>query len=301
MKGQIRIRRSSVFWLVTLLFAVLMSPVDAGAYFERQVLSSRTLSLGNAFVAVADDPSAAVENPAGLAQLRGFSLLTSGVKPYGLSDLEETYLAAALPVKIGVAGFSWHRLALNGVTSEDLFSLAFGFNYIRTTLDASLSFGASLDLARVSYQEPYNASESIVTGSLGVLLRPFPIIGIGYTVRNLGQGSVDFIPGGGGTPLKAIHTWGLAYHWEQVSLLYEREMTPDRQWKNHLGLEVRFAAGLSFRSGLVGGDVSGGIGLRVNHFLVDVGAAAHEELGTSYVISIGYTRTAKGADGERYE
>ena len=294
-----RFNRHTVVIVITILIAGLCLPATAAAYFERMFLSTRTLSLGEAFVAVADDPSAAIENPAGLAQIRSLSMLSSLVKPYGLSDLEESYLAAALPVKIGVAGLSWHRLSLNGVTSEDLFSLAFGYNYIRNTLDASLSFGASVDLARVSYAEPYNTSETAVSGSFGVLLRPFPIIGIGYAVRNLGQSSVDFIPGGGGTPLKVIHTWGLAYHWEQVSFLYEREMTPDRNWKNHLGLEVRFPSGLSFRSGLIGGDVTGGIGVRISHFMIDMGAAAHEELGTSYIISVGYTRKVKGAEGER--
>ena len=49
---------------------------------------------------------------------------------------------------------------------------------------------------------------------------------------------------------------------------------------------------------MVGGDVTGGLGLRLAQFTVDLGAAAHEELGTSYLISIGYTRQIKGADGE---
>lgn len=292
-------KRHSAIAAVALVLAGLSLPQSAGAYFERMLLSTRTMSLGEAFVAVADDPSAAVENPAGLAQIRTISLLSSLVKPYGVSDLEESYLAAALPVKIGAAGLSWHRLSLDGVTSEDLFSLAFGYNYIRTTLDASLSFGASVDLARVSYAGPYEESQTAVSGSFGVLLRPFPIIGIGYTVRNLGQPSVDFIPGGGGTPLKTAHTWGLAYHWEQVSFLFEREMTPNRAWRNHFGLEVRFPAGLSFRSGLNGGDVAGGIGIHLSDFRIDLGATAHEELGTSYVVSVGYVRPVKGAEDER--
>jgi hypothetical protein len=297
----VRCNRHTAAVVIAILLAGLCLPAAADAYFERMFLSTRTLSLGEAFVAVANDPSATIENPAGLAQIQSISLLSSLVKPYGLSDLEESYLAAALPVKIGVAGLSWHRFALDGVTSEDLFSLAFGYNYIRTSLDASLSFGASVDLARVSYDEPYHESQTAVSGSFGVLLRPFPIIGVGYNVRNLGQSSVDFIPGGGGTPLKAVHTWGLAYHWEQVSFLYEREMTPNRDWKNHLGLEVRFPSGLSFRSGLISGDVTGGIGVQLSNFLVDVGAVAHEELGTSYVISVGYARAVKGAEGERQD
>ncbi|NIM18992.1 MAG: hypothetical protein GTO51_01245 [Candidatus Latescibacteria bacterium] len=288
------IKKSAAF-LVALTTASLIVPVSAGAYFERMHASSRTLSMGGAFVAVASDPSAAIVNPAGLAQCRTFSFLTSLNEPYGLSDLEESYFAVALPAKIGIVGLSWHRFSLEGVSSEDLFSLAFGRDYIRTSLDASLSFGGSIDVARISYSDRFDASEAIVTGSLGVLLRPFPIIGVGYSVRNLGQDSFDFIPGGGGTPLKVQHNWGIAYHWQRVSFVYERERGQDRGWRNRMGLEVRLPTGLRIRSGLNRGDVTGGVGLLLSGLNVDIGVSSHDVLGTSYMISVGYSLPHKGA------
>jgi hypothetical protein len=50
---------------------------------------------------------------------------------------------------------------------------------------------------------------------------------------------------------------------------------------------------------MISGDVTGGVGVRLSGFLIDVGAVAHEELGTSYVLSVGYVRAVKGAEGER--
>lgn len=274
---------------IACLCAALLYSSRAEAHFDRMLASSRTLAMGGAFVSVADDASASLVNPAGLAQFRSYSFLASLNKPYGLEDLEESYLAAAIPTRLGVFGLSWHRFALDGVTSEDFFSIAFGRDYIRNTLDASLSFGGSIDIARVSYSDPYSSSKAIATGSLGMLLRPFPIIGIGYSVKNLGQGSFDFVPGGGGTPIRATHTWGVSYHWQQLSLLFERRQGQDRVWRNHLGLEVRIPSGLRIRSGLDNNDVTGGIGLSISRIQVDIGVAAHDMIGATYMVSLAYT------------
>jgi hypothetical protein len=280
------------------MIAVLLCSSQASAHFERLLASSRVLAVGGAFVSVADDASASLINPAGLAQSKSCSFLASLNHPYGLDDLEESYLAAAIPAKIAVIGLSWHRFALDGATSEDLFSIAFGRDYIRNTLDASLSFGGSIDIARVSFAEPYRSSQAKATGSLAMLLRPFPIIGIGYSVRNLGQGSFDLLPGGGGTPLRVTHAWGVSYHWQQVSLLFERERGQDRVWKNHLGLEVRIPSGLRLRSGLDNNNVTGGIGLNVSQLQIDIGVASYDMIGTNYMISLAYTISSHKAAGD---
>ncbi|MFH1755046.1 MAG: hypothetical protein ABIA59_05030 [Candidatus Latescibacterota bacterium] len=293
-------KKRTVSFLIVCATATFLLSMPAHAHFERLLTSSRTLSLGGAFVSVADDPSACLTNPAGLAQTTSYSLLVSLNRPYGLSDLEESYFAAAIPAGIGVIGLSWHRFALDGITSEDLISLAFGGDYIRNTLDASLSFGGSIDIARVSYQDRYNSSKAIATGSLGMLLRPFPIIGIGYSVRNLGQGSFDFIPGGGRTPIRAAHTWGVSYHWQQVSLLFERQIGQDRIWKNHMGLEIRIPSGLRIRTGLDDSNVTGGIGLQISRVHVDVAVAAHDMVGTSYMVTVGYSAPGKKAGDDAH-
>jgi hypothetical protein len=60
--------------LVVLAVAVSL-PRPARAYFEHALLSARTAALGGAFVAIADDPSAVVDNAAGLTGIPSASFL----------------------------------------------------------------------------------------------------------------------------------------------------------------------------------------------------------------------------------
>jgi hypothetical protein len=281
-------KQKAAILLLTSVFSLGCWAIPCEAYFERIILSSRTVSLGGAFVSLADDPSAAVVNPAGLTQITSIHLLTTYDRPYGLSDLEEHYVAAAVPTSIGVLGLSWHRLALRDVTSEDLFTIAFARDYIRNSQDASLTFGGSLDIARVAFADVFDRSKTVITGSLSVLLRPFPIIGMGYTARNIGQPSLDLMEGGGKTHLKATHAFGWSYHWERRFIIsYQRERGQDRRWRDRLGLEMRIRDDLQLRAGLNRGDVTGGLGVTVSGLAVDVGVESHESLGLSYLVSLG--------------
>jgi hypothetical protein len=273
--------------LVPVVLTVFSGP--SLAHFELSHASSRAMALGGAFCGFADDPSAVHYNPAGLTNSSSISFLSTYLKPYGIDDLDESSVAAVFPMKFGAAGLSWHRFTLRGVMAEDLITLGFGKDYIRTSQDASLSFGGSVDIARVSSGDRYRGSNTKVTGSLAVLLRPFPIIGIGYCVHNLVPHTFDFVSGDEGTRLERTHVWSLAYHWNNaVSIVYDRERDFGGSWNNHLGIEVTVQRGLQLRSGLNGGNVCGGAGLIVSGVIVDVGVASHEDLGASYVLSIGY-------------
>lgn len=295
--------RLIVLVLLGAAISTLVCP-PAHGYFERLVISSRAHSMGGAFVSVADDPSAVILNPAGLTGIPTASVLSTISEPYGLTDLGEYYLGAALPTKFGTFGMSWHRFALENVTSEDLFTVAFGRDLIRTSQDASLSVGASLDIARVSYKEYLSDSKTVVTGGLAFLLRPFPIIGVGYSVRNIGSPSFDFVGpapeggvDGGKTTLEMTHTFGFAYHWDRkFAILYERERDQDGRWIDRIGVEVLVGERLRIRSGLLEANATGGIGVKVSNVVVDAGVTAHEVLGLSYLVSVGLS-LPPGDDG----
>lgn len=281
-------RYSAGFCLFTVLIVLLLTSRPAGAYFERFVASSRALALGGTFVAVADDPSATVFNPAGLTLMPSVSLLTTVGRPYGIADIEEQYAAVAVPSKYGSVGLSWHRVALRDVTSEDLFTIGVARDLIRTSQDASLSVGLALDISHVSYRSLSDGSQTKVAGSFGVLLRPFPIIGMGYTIRNIGQPTFDFVPGGGATTLNMAHSFGVAYHWlGKFSILWEIRQTQDGAWRNHGGVEVAAPHELRLRGGLTSTDVTGGLGITVSRLVVDAAVSAHEVLGLSYHVSLG--------------
>ena len=291
--------RAAVFLSIGLAISVLPAR-PALAYFERFFVSTRTFSLGGAFVALADDASATVSNPAGLTQIRSLSFLSSYVRLYDLSELGEYYVAAAVPSRLGALGVSWHRFALDDVMSEDVITLAYGRDYIRTSQDASLSFGGSIDIARVDIRDTFNDSRTVVTGSLSVLLRPFSIIGLGLTIRNIGQPSFDFVAGGGKTNLKTTQAIGLAYHWrERFVLVLQTDKGQDGRWRDRLGTEYLATGELTLRAGLADGDVTGGVGLQVSGVSVDLGVTSHAVLGVSYLLSVGFALpqdTPEGAE-----
>jgi hypothetical protein len=281
--------------MVLVLAAALAAAASPSqAFFERLAVSSRVHAMGGAFVSVSDDPAAVVLNPAGLAQIRSPSVLSTISEPYGVSDLGEYFFSAAVPTRVGTIGLSWHRFGLDGAVAEHLFTLAFGRDLVRT-LDASLSVGAALDIAHVGYPDE-GISATGVAGALSMFLRPFPFIGAGYTVRNVGEPELDFglpEPASGGedvgsTRLQMTHTFGFAYHWEKTfSVLYERERGQDGVWRDRLGLEVQAGQLLRLRSGLVGSDVTGGLGVTFSNVTIDAGVASHEVLGLSYIVSVG--------------
>ena len=283
---------------VCLLACLALAPRPAYAYFERLFVSSRAFSLGGAYVSIADEPSATVINPAGLTQLQTASFLSSFSRPYDLAELEEHFLAAAVPTRVGTFGLSWHRFGLDGVTSEDLFTVAYGVDYIRNSQDASLSFGGSIDVARVSYQTGYDDAKTVVSGSVSVLLRPFPVFGVGYTIRNLGQPEFDWIPQDGSTRLQATQAVGLSYYWERYAVLVvERSLGQNGVWSDKLGIEVNAVDQLSIRGGMNAGDVTGGLGVTLKPITIDAGVTSHRVMGLTYYITIGFSVPQKQEDG----
>jgi hypothetical protein len=278
---------------LALAVGVVCCAAQARAYFERVVPSARTTALGGAFVAIANDPSAVLSNPAGLALIPRTSGLATYERPFGVSDVDAGNACAAVPSRAGVLGASWHYLGLRGALSENLVSVAFARHLISTTQDASLSVGLSLDFARVA-ADATGRSDNFVTGGFGVLLRPFPMIGMGYSVRNLREGDLHLLDGGPGTPMLRQQAWAFSYKWhDRVTLIVERRQDAARQWRNHAGLEIVTHPNLHLRGGADGRHLTAGFGVLWRGIRLDVAMAAHDLLGSTYVLSIGYLPKVK--------
>ena len=58
---------------------------------------ARSLSMGNAFVALSDEPTAIFSNPAGLSRIDQFYLMGSHQNLYGLSNLYNDMVAISIP------------------------------------------------------------------------------------------------------------------------------------------------------------------------------------------------------------
>ena len=287
--------RCRIVYSAIIICAVIFAAGNSSAHFERVVTSARIETLGGAFVSVADDPSAVQTNPAGLALADTLGLLLTYHRPYGLSDLNSGYVALALPTRAGVFGLSWHYLGLTGAMTESIFSLAYARHIISNSLDASLSIGASLDyLAAGADAIATERRDGFLTGGLGVLLRPFSTIGIGYSVRNIVPGEIDLLQGGPATRLKHQQSWGLSYGWQnRVWLNVERRQDTGRVWRNHAGLEIFTHPNLHLRGGINRTSLTGGFGVLWRELRVDVGVVSHDRLGPTYVFSVGFLPKVK--------
>jgi hypothetical protein len=270
---------------VILLLALVSDP--AAAYFESVRPGGRALGLGGAYVALAEDPWGLAWNPAGLARISGFEAALQHETPYEIGELHRTFLGAAHGVPGGGLGLGWSQTRLEGALREDLFVLGLGINVATTTQGEFLAVGGALKLARVSSGE--YGSDAVPTADLGVMIRPFSMISLGYATRNLGRPVLDVVGGGGGTALRPEHEYGLAFRWQgswTVSLSRRRDAWG--RWHGHLGTEYGLGSGVALRGGLFRSRVTGGVSWTSRRFTLDAAVAAHEVLGMSYRLTFSF-------------
>lgn len=85
----------SIFLFANNLLAINSKAGTAAYSFLKIGVGARAVSMGNAFVGMADDESAIYYNPAGLNQIPGYAL-SSGYHSY-VADIQGGYLSAVLP------------------------------------------------------------------------------------------------------------------------------------------------------------------------------------------------------------
>ncbi len=292
------------FRLLLPTVCLLFASAPAHAYFERVAPSARVSGLGGAFASVADDATATLLNPAGLAQNFRWSVLTSYQQPYSLATATETTVMAALPTNWGAFGVAWHGLDVgDGILREDLFSLGYARDLIRNSQDASLSAGVSIDAARVQAELPAGASttsldETKFTFGAGVLLRPFPIIGVAYRIRNITEPEFNLTGEHGGTSLDREQVWSWSYTLHnRMTFIFERVEDPFSDWRNRGGVELKLGPGVVVRSGVSARDVRFGIGITQPRWLADIGVDTHDTLGPTVSVSLGVRGPFQGGPG----
>jgi hypothetical protein len=247
-----------------ILAACLVIPQTLHAQFEEASTSTRSTALGGMFTHVADDPSALFINCAGLVNsvspvLYGDFSGSSG-EGYG----GETMIAALYPTPWITVGAGWYRRGLSGGDIEDENVLIAGLarKLLTNTGGSYLSVGAALKVGRLAYESSCDcpgsgSSESRVTGDLGLILRPLPVISIGYSMLTVKE--ADFEEYGSARSWNRLNRWGISYFWEdRVVVGFEQQRSAGRT-TYHYGLAVRTSTPIEILAGFDDGDVQGGI------------------------------------------
>ncbi|MDD8016839.1 MAG: PorV/PorQ family protein [Bacteroidota bacterium] len=156
---------------------------------------ARALSMGSAFVAVADDPSSLYWNPAGLADINDASFLVDHTQ--WLADIQYNYFAGALHLgDIGTLGVSFTASNIGEmmVTTTDqpegngetfsVSDLAFSVGYgIKLTDRFAIGFNP-----KFVYQKIWKMSASAIAIDIGVKYdTPFNGVVLGMSISNFGS------------------------------------------------------------------------------------------------------------------
>jgi len=156
---------------------------------------ARAVSMGGAFVSLADDASAMYWNPSGIVQLKRSELLVNRTR--WIADIAFTYLGYVQPIPgVGTVG-----LQVTAMTMEDMEVTRYGFEEGTGETFKAGSYALGLTYARaltdrfsiggtVKYINEYisQSSSSGLAMDLGTLfLTPFRDIRFGVSISNFGQ------------------------------------------------------------------------------------------------------------------
>ncbi|MEO0081102.1 MAG: PorV/PorQ family protein [candidate division WOR-3 bacterium] len=242
------IRRSPRVILVTVLLAFLVIPAYglftkigmAGMSFLK-IGVGRSTGMGDAFVAVADDATAAYWNPAGLALVPGRQALVNHID--WIADINHEFVSVVLPTTSGSFGFNVTALTMGEMeetTIEDyqgtgfMFTgtdLAFGASYARMITE-KLAFGLS---AKVLSEKIWDVSATGAAFDLGIHYNT------GWRNLRLAMAIANFGPDMAfhGSQLNFTHDPGWEWPWT-------REPIPGTYLTENFSLPVVFRFGVAY-------------------------------------------------------
>jgi len=260
-------------------------------------IGARPISMGRAFVAIADDANAMFLNPAGLGFQKKWYLTSMNTN--FLNEYQYMMFSGVNPTPNGTVGIGYVSSRIGGIDvsgggSSDFYNQAIVLSYGRYVGDLlAPSLGEEQNmyagLSFKHYDKGFTGSiNAIGTGynlDLGLLYAPEKWISYGLNLQNVLYGSKisgDFDP----ETIPFITKIGVAYNWLEYNVTFalDKDMFLSRAnvpWPNHLGAEWKVIPSLSLRAGYDqvassgdGGDLVGnttlGVGLDLSGVQIDL-------------------------------
>jgi len=256
---------------------------------------NRALALGGAYAAVADDASAALWNPAGLAQLERRHAGFTSTNLFGMG-FSEKYVSVALPHwRLGNFSLTLRTFGVDGIESRDESNMLLADDLKdqeleillahARTLRPGLSVGGGFKLQRHSLAGYAGSGFGF---DAGLLLEPLLLQGgegpsarawtVGVAVRNLLEPSIrldaESVPDPRG--LRVGTAWRRPFGEELRGLVAaDLEKTAGMDARLHLGAEVDYREQAALRLGVLSGSLTAGLGLRWRDVVVDFAFEDH--------------------------
>lgn len=244
-------------WLLTALAVV-------GQGFVGEELSPRALSLGGAFVGLADDASAALWNPAGLFTLKGIHIVArlSMPSPKTPFDISGGAIGGGLSSIIGGALWYGSRTIKAPTPGEQSLAVMAAGAGVRETMAA----GVTLKL----YEELQSGKRWRGTGmDLGLLVRFGQVLQGGLVITDLlstrlvsAEGLEQEIP-------LIVRMGAVLKLWEgRLRLLGALDLARHEELRTiRFGAEVRLFEGIALRAGWNGHEITWGAGFGIFEIL----------------------------------
>ncbi len=255
--------------------------------------SARSIGLGGAFVAAADDPLAMVWNPAGLTQSLQNEVHFETARYFGetsINTLSFVMPARRLPtlgftmLSLSSGGFERTDEMNNSLGSFDNKDMAFLISASKS-LNQKLSLGANL---KVVNQQVEDFKSSGVGADVGVLYTVVPRVKLGLSMLNLGGPSLSPRDVTETYPMEVRGGVAVGYMHGQGLLSLEADHRDGPGTTFHAGTEVWFMDQFGLRAGYNDTEVAGGFSYRLNpQMQFDYGMNDHE-LGLVHYVAVSY-------------
>jgi hypothetical protein len=275
--------------VVLLIFAARVHAVgETGAQFLKIGVGPRACAMGEAYAAVADDPTALFWNVAGLKQAKGIQLL--GQQNFWFMDMSYQYVAGSFSTPFGGLGVGLAYSSSGKIPKYEDFERIGEYS----AYDAAATLGYANSIAFLSYGISLKAIRQSIdsvnatgfAGDVGLIITP-PIVSFvkaGIAVQNIGPG-VKFISQADPMPLNI--KGGVAVKLGPVLVAADVNKPIDNSLRVNAGAEVAIKNTLFLRGGYnTANSFSAGVGLKFLNLAIDYAFTPYKDINPSHRISL---------------
>jgi hypothetical protein len=252
---------------------------------------ARSMGLGRAFTGLADDPSAVIYNPAGLAQQNPLQITLQHVVLF--YDTMYDFAAVTYPVSgIGTFAGSFVRLGSTGFDSRDaqwqttgnfgVINQAFILSYAKD-LNSMLAGGVNIKLI----SETVNDKSAMGYGAdAGIMFTPNEMVSFGLSLINIIPASLKLSDTAEAFPITL--KFGMAFKFlgdRVIPLLDFEKAFSKKDFKFRLGLEAYPIQDLALRVGLDETELTFGAGYLIKPVRIDYSISS-QQLGLTHRVSM---------------
>jgi hypothetical protein len=291
-----RVMVVSLALLMVLSVVVLADGIGAFSAFKNGI-GARALAMGGAFVAVCDDATAMVWNPAGLAQLDDTRIAGMSTDLYGLGITHQFVGATTSFANLGI-GLGWERSSIDGQSVEAGGGLGESFTWVENAIIGSLATNV-MDVAMVGANVKYYMANSGLGDAasgfgfdLGLLVSLGDMFVIGVNAIDLAGSTVEW-DSGATDVISGLYKAGLAMKLADDKFVLAADVDFDgtNLGDTHVGMEFQVIDELALRGGVVLTNnfqdyyLTVGAGINVAGLYVDAAYILEETLGNTLVLS----------------